>query len=540
MRIPIEKKSYLIVDDFGDMRSMMRSMLGLFGVTRIDAASNGSDAIEQLEANRYDVVLCDYNLGPGKDGQQVLEESRHRNLIGFGTVFVMVTAESTPEMVLGAIEYQPDAYLAKPFTKDLLRNRLEKLLIKKQDLEPIEKAVSQKKYRHAIVLLDERISKKPKNLGELTRLKSELCIDAGEYDQALEIFERVLAARDVPSARLGLGRTLFMKKRYREAMEVLQHLLETNERMTAAYDWLARCYMALGDLGSAQEVLISAVNLSPKAILRQKALGDVAMKTKSFQVAESAYTRAVRLGKHSVYKHPSTYSKLAESQLSNEERSDKKPAMEVVRLMEKEFGRDREAKLYAAMSETMVYSALGDESQAAASMERAEQLYERMGGVNAPELALSLAKAASVAGNEERAEALFRQAVKNNHDNDVFLQDVEAAYSDYGKFDDAKQLIADLKQEIVDLNNKGVQLAGSGKIDQAIGLFEEAAEGMVGNRVINLNAAKVLVLHMERNGADADTMGKARKYIERTRKLSPDDSALAKVVEKYQRIVAGG
>jgi len=99
MRIPIEKKSYLIVDDFGDMRSMLRSMLHMFGVTRMDVASNGKEAIQYMERNKYDVVLCDYNLGAGsKDGQQVLEEARHRRLMGFGTVFVMITAENTREI----------------------------------------------------------------------------------------------------------------------------------------------------------------------------------------------------------------------------------------------------------------------------------------------------------------------------------------------------------------------------------------------------------------------------------------------------------
>ncbi|MGD8932607.1 MAG: response regulator, partial [Chromatiales bacterium] len=112
----LNQRSYLVVDDFGDMRSTLRSMLSLFGVTDIDNAKNGADAIQQMEHKRYGVVLCDYNLGIGKDGQQVLEEARHRNLISVSTAFIMITAENTLSMVLGALEYEPDSYLYKPFT----------------------------------------------------------------------------------------------------------------------------------------------------------------------------------------------------------------------------------------------------------------------------------------------------------------------------------------------------------------------------------------------------------------------------------------
>jgi tetratricopeptide (TPR) repeat protein len=172
------------------------------------------------------------------------------------------------------------------------------------------------------------------------------------------------------------------------------------------------------------------------------------------------------------------------------------------------------------------------------SMARADQLYERLGVHGKPELTLAMARTAAQADERERAEQLFHQAVRNNHDDDEFLRSLEADYLAAGLPGDPSELIASIKKEIVELNNKGVKLAGSGQIEQAIGLFEEAAEGMAENKVINLNTAKVLILHMERQGADADSMSKARKYIERVRKLDPEDAGLAKVLEKFQAVVA--
>jgi tetratricopeptide (TPR) repeat protein len=151
-----------------------------------------------------------------------------------------------------------------------------------------------------------------------------------------------------------------------------------------------------------------------------------------------------------------------------------------------------------------------------------------------------MARTAARLGEGERAQELLRSAVRDNHDDDEFLREVEAAYADSGLADDPGQLIQELRREIVDLNNRGVKLAGAGKVEAAIGLFEEAADGMSGNRTINLNAAKVLIMHMERTGADADSMGKVRKYLERVRKLAPDDPALARATERFQQIVARG
>ncbi len=81
-------KTYLVVDDFNDMRSMIKSILKTLGVTDIVTASNGRDAVSAIEKNHFDVVLCDYNLGDGRNGQQVLEETRERNLLTNHSLFL--------------------------------------------------------------------------------------------------------------------------------------------------------------------------------------------------------------------------------------------------------------------------------------------------------------------------------------------------------------------------------------------------------------------------------------------------------------------
>ena len=150
-------KNYLIVDDFVGVRQLLRESLRSLGAKNIDQASSGGEAMGLLARIRYDVVLCDYNLGDGKNGQQVLEEARVRNLVNPSTVWLMVSAEKSVESVMGAAEHQPDAYLIKPITEGVLLTRLNRVWHKKQIFRLIDQAYAEKDYLRAARLCDAAI-----------------------------------------------------------------------------------------------------------------------------------------------------------------------------------------------------------------------------------------------------------------------------------------------------------------------------------------------------------------------------------------------
>ena len=74
----------LIIDDYQEMRSIFRDILRSCGadVKRISMAASGSEAISLIKKTQFDIVLCDLDLGSGKNGQQVLEEAKHLSLVG--------------------------------------------------------------------------------------------------------------------------------------------------------------------------------------------------------------------------------------------------------------------------------------------------------------------------------------------------------------------------------------------------------------------------------------------------------------------------
>ena len=93
-------KRFLVVDDFNDFLSSVKAMLREMGARDVDTANRGEEAIAMCRQKRYDIILHDYNLGAGKNGQQVLEELLAARLISHQCIFVMVTAEMLPTAVL--------------------------------------------------------------------------------------------------------------------------------------------------------------------------------------------------------------------------------------------------------------------------------------------------------------------------------------------------------------------------------------------------------------------------------------------------------
>ncbi len=104
----------LVADDFSSFRTTIGSMLNKLGVMQVENASTAKEAIELCRVKTFDVVLCDHELGAGRTGQHVLEELRHCQLLPLTSVFVLVSADVSRDVVMSAYDCQPDDYLAKP------------------------------------------------------------------------------------------------------------------------------------------------------------------------------------------------------------------------------------------------------------------------------------------------------------------------------------------------------------------------------------------------------------------------------------------
>jgi len=274
--IPYHKKRVLIIEDMAEMRTSLKSMLNNMGVNLMETVGNGEEAIIKLSYNNYDIVFSDYELGRGKDGQQVLEEMKASGKMPASTAYIMVTAAQTVEMVMGALEYEPDGYIAKPVTLDILRTRLNRIIRTKEVYREINQFIDRKDINGALEACNRLAVERPKFALPAYRIKGKLLLNEERYEEARDIYDTVLGIKRVAWAVLGMGKVEFQQGNYEAAQKLLEGLTRTKAKYVEASDWLAKALEAQGKYKAAQQVLEQAVEQSPKAIRRQQALARLA------------------------------------------------------------------------------------------------------------------------------------------------------------------------------------------------------------------------------------------------------------------------
>ncbi len=257
----VEDLTVLVVENQSNMRTQLRNMLATCGITKLQAAQSAGTAIRKLRDEVFDIILCEYHLGEGQDGQHFLEDIRNHHLIPLSTLFIMVTGERSYERVVGAAELAPNDYILKPFAPDLLRNRLERALNKREAFMHAWQLVEAGNAADAITACEEGELKYPAYAIDFLRLRAELLANTGRAEDAQAVYEKVLERRAVPWARLGLAKALHMRKRYDEAEQVLIGLLNESEQYLDAWDWLAKTREAVGALAEARAALEKASEL---------------------------------------------------------------------------------------------------------------------------------------------------------------------------------------------------------------------------------------------------------------------------------------
>lgn len=514
----LKESTVLVVDDFQGMRTMLRDFVKGMGVTKIEVAANGKDALEKLNANKYDIVICDYNLGPGPNGQQILEEAKLKKYIGYSTIWVIVTAEKTTDMVMGAAETKPDDYLLKPINEALLEGRLEKLIVRKKSLGGIEKAVTAQNYPAAIALCDQQLKANPASAQELFRIKSDLLMTIGNYAAAKELFEKILSVRSVPWAKTGVGKICFLTKEYLRAKEIFQEVLEESNMYLEASDWLAKTLEVLGDRELAEQVLHHAMERSPNSPVRQKNLADIAHKNGNLDVAQTAYEKTIKLSEHSVHKSPNVYAGLAKVLTDKDEPNE---ALKVLSAGKHEFKDNAEAAVQAAVIESMAYQKMGETEKATAALQVADKLVESLGGKVNSDITMDMAKSLFAMGEKDKACSMLQSVVKNNHENAELISQVEAVFESEQLGEEGANLIKESKKEVIDINNQGVMFARDGKFDEGVKLLRKAVQNLPNSEVIIMNLCGMLIGLMKKEGKDDRTVYEANSLLDRVRDLNP-------------------
>jgi two-component system, chemotaxis family, chemotaxis protein CheY len=117
---------YLVVDDFSTMRRIVKNLLQELGYQNIQEADDGKTAWPMLQTGSFDFVITDWNM-PLMPGLELLKAIRADEKLKSLPV-LMVTAEAKREQIVEAVQAGVSGYVVKPFTAEILKQKLDKIL----------------------------------------------------------------------------------------------------------------------------------------------------------------------------------------------------------------------------------------------------------------------------------------------------------------------------------------------------------------------------------------------------------------------------
>lgn len=121
----------LLVDDSRIIRQIEISVFTKIGGVELTEAVDGLDGLGKLKANKYDIVLLDWMM-PKMNGEQVLKAIRTVAGPNKDTPVLMVTAEVERRKILSLATLGISGYVPKPFTAELLEEKIKAVLGKKK------------------------------------------------------------------------------------------------------------------------------------------------------------------------------------------------------------------------------------------------------------------------------------------------------------------------------------------------------------------------------------------------------------------------
>ncbi len=523
-------KRMLIVDDVADMRTALRGQVRSLAIEHVAVAGTIRDALEILQQGKIDIILCDYYLGEGLNGQQFLEFVRRHKVISRSTLFLMITAEKSYERVVTAAECLPDDYLLKPFTADMLRTRLDRLLEKKSRLAHIDRLQDQGRWSDIVTACNEIIAAKDKYLMDAMRIKGNALVITGRMAEAAEHYRSALALRALPWAKLGLANALRGQGDLVPCADLLNEIISETPHFMAAYDLLGQVHAGESRHEEALRVLDSACAVSPNSLARHRAISGIAEGAGDLRRVETALNFVIERTRNSPLRESSDYARLG-SALT--ELGEAPKALAVIEEGKATFHKESDTTLLAAV-EAVAHQKNGNTYLAGLAIERALQ----GAGNEAVPLAttMALAKGCLATGRAKEGEALLRRVVQNNPALTAVHAEVVTMMTVDGDTAPGEQLVTASKKEIVKLNNDAVAIARSGDITRAAQMLTEAAGRLPGNLVIVANAAYALLADLLANGMDAGKLRDAERLYKDLGTKDPQHPRLAEIAGKFEQV----
>ncbi len=534
-------KRVMLVDRHPNARNSIRMMLSELAITGVHGVGSSFEALRQVREHNYDIILADYLLDDGRDGQQLLEELRHKRLIPLATVYIVITAERAYKNVVSVAELAPDDYLIKPFSADQLQQRLGRAMLKKQVFADVYRFYENSNYDQALAACDLIAERQSEYQLDVWRFKGELLNSLGRHQEAEQLYQQILNSKAVPWAKMGLAAALHGQDKSEEAASITELVIKDCPTYLAAYDFLAKVREESGNAKAAQLALEQAAAISPNNTLRQRLVGDIAMRNGDLATAETAYAIVVDRSRGSSLRGIDDYANLSRVRLELDNVDGARLAIQELR---RDWRGDQHGEIAAQVLDSLAQHQLGNSDKARSLFNQALALHGELNANRDEEqqrpalshkISVDLAQACLVHGEKSTATSLIRQVAEANHGDRNLLAHIESAFKKTGEEDVGRALIEEVSNEIIAINNRGVLKARAGDLEGAVELLSESADRMP-NLQFLVNASKSIFTLLEQRGWDDLLAERGRYYLQRARFKEATNSKVISAWDLYQRV----
>ncbi|EAQ64592.1 Response regulator receiver domain protein (CheY) [Marinomonas sp. MED121] len=486
----------LVADDFENSRQSIRKILLSVGIDNIHLTATGKGVLDECKSKKFDLILCDYNLGHGKNGQQVLEEVRDLGYLKSTALFIIISAETSRDVVMGIMEAGPDDYLTKPFTQSVLVKRIERLVLQNGELSKVKIAQAEKNYPVVLTLCNQLIKDGSRYSAWCRRRMAEAFFEVKQYSKTKSLCKLVQSKRDLDWAMVLEARVMREEASLSDAISHLNQVIAQFPNCIKAFDLLAQYLEEEGDSEQAQDFLESAVELSPRVMSRQQSLVNLSLANGNLDVALKSSQHALKLSANSLYASADQFLQaaqvLSESVIGDTSPEGRKKAQEaftILNQMTKKYPDDTSTHLNKILIESQLLSGQGKTNQANLAFKEAQSIIEDQKELLTPEIALEMGKVLYARGQHESATQMFNQILHNDNVDDQLIAKT------YAFLDEPVGLSARLKAKQDNL--VGLSFYESQRYEDAIEAFKKAQKSSPIHPGLNMNLVQTALKLME-------------------------------------------
>jgi tetratricopeptide (TPR) repeat protein len=285
--MPERTLTFLVVENDSVMRKTHVNMLNNMGYTEIYQTGDGTEAWTLFKNNEINFVISAWDI-PEMNGLILLKVIR-ADLNFISVPFLLITESVTKAQVIEAGEAGVSDLITLPFTEELFKQKIDRILQLDMDPKQIE---AEENFQRGVALMNEE-----------------------RWDEALNAFKKILSVLENAEVYYNMGYIYTAQGNYDEALLCLRKAAQINSAFARAYRMMGQVYIKIGmpkeaeinlqkaaDLymdkdmdENAESILLQVAELNPNTLNVYNSLGIIYRKQGRYDLALEQYQRAIKV-----------------------------------------------------------------------------------------------------------------------------------------------------------------------------------------------------------------------------------------------------